>query len=270
MTIMTILSHRFFRPGNCGRASVLSFLACIMLGSAAHASDVTTFKSGRDTLHAELFLPDTGKAPWPAVIVIHEWWGVNDQVRDEAKSFTKLGYAALVIDLYRGRSARDTDEAHELSRGLPEDRAIGDLRAAFRYLRSRRDIRREAIGSVGYCLGGGYSLALATAEPNLAACAVYYGRLITEEARLRKIKAPVIGFFGEDDRGISPSSVREFEARMKRLKKKIIVEIYPGAGHAFANATRSSYRPGAAGDARKKLEEFFGKYLPARKRSIPK
>jgi carboxymethylenebutenolidase len=107
-------------------------------------------------------------------------------------------------------------------------------------------------------MGGGYSLGLALTERDLAACVVYYGRLENDPAKLSKIRGPVLGFFGQDDEGIPPAAVTAFQAAMKRAGRKVDVHIYPGAGHAFANPTRTdAYRPEATRDSWGKMMEFF-------------
>lgn len=213
-------------------------------------------RSGGETIAAEIFLP-AGDGPHPGLVVIHEWWGLNDQVRGEARRLAAEGYAALAVDLYRGRAAADRDEAHELMRGLPEDRATGDLRAAFGALAARPDVDAGRIGAIGWCMGGGYALTLATVETGLAACVVYYGRLPAADETLRRIEAPVLGLFGAEDRGIPPDSVRAFEASMRRLGKEAETVLYDGAGHAFANAERESHKSEAAADARRRTREFL-------------
>ncbi|MBI4178143.1 dienelactone hydrolase family protein [bacterium] len=221
-----------------------------------------TFKSGEEILSAELFLPTGEKyvQPYPGLIAIHEWWGLNDQVRGEARRLADEGFAVLAVDLYRGRVATESEEAHELMRGLPEDRALGDLKAAFKYLAGRPDVWSDRIGSIGWCMGGGYSLALAAEEPDLRASVIYYGRLITDGARLANIKANVYGFFGEVDRGIPPESVREFERNLTAARgagPSVKIELYPGAGHAFANKSRPSYNAEAAADAWTKTVRYL-------------
>ncbi len=242
---------------------VLLALSALPAGAAPPGETTVRYPSGAETVEGYLVLPE-GKGPFPAVVVIHEWWGLNDQVRGEAAKLAEAGYAALAVDLYRGRVAADRDEAHELSRGLPEDRARRDLLAAFDYLAGRNEVRRDAIGSIGWCMGGGYSLQLAIHQPRLAAAVIYYGRLATEESALRQIQAPVLGLFGEEDRGIPAESVRAFEATMKKQSKDAQVHIYPGAGHAFANHTRPSYQAEAAKDAWAKTLAFLGKHLKKR------
>jgi len=242
------------------------YLAALLLLALAAAPAVAgealavRYSSGNETVEGYLVAPP-GPGPFPAVVVIHEWWGLNDQVKEEARRLAAEGYLALAVDLYRGRVAQDRDEAHELSRGLPEDRARRDLLAAFTYLAARPDVRADRIGSIGWCMGGGYSLALALAEPRLAASVIYYGRLATDESALAPLRTPVLGLFGEEDRGITPESVRSFESALQKLGKPVEVHVYPGAGHAFANSTRPSYREAAAGDAWEKTRAFLAWHL---------
>lgn len=245
-----------------GSMSFVLLLLAVALASAANGTqeDMARYRSGEETIAGYLVIPP-GKGPFPAVVVIHEWWGLNEQTKEEARKLAAQGYVALAIDLYRGRSASDSGEAHELMRGLPVDRARRDLLAAFDYLAARSDVRGDRIGSIGWCMGGGYSLALALAQPRLAASVIYYGRLVTDESALREIQAPILALFGDQDRGIPVSSVRTFEAALRNLGKTINVHIYSGAGHAFANPNRASYRESAARDAWTKTLAFFAQHL---------
>ena len=239
--------------------AALTLLVALPL-PAEVAGENVRYVSGSETVEGFLARPE-GAGPFPGVVVIHEWWGLNDQVKGMAAKLAENGYVALAIDLYRGRVAAEREEAHELSRGLPEDRAIRDLKAAVAYLRSRHDVRGDRIGSIGWCMGGGYSLALALNQPDLAAAVIYYGRLVTEAESLKPLQASVLGLFGEEDRGIPVSSVRAFEAQAQALGKSVAVHIYPGAGHAFANESRPSYRAEAARDAWEKTLKFFQEKL---------
>src|SRR5271167_3854004 len=119
-----------------------------------------SYKSGDETVNALLYTPP-GKGPFPALVVIHEWWGLNDWVKEEASKLADQGYVALAIDLYRDKVATTPDEAHEIMRGVPEDRARRDLLAATSYLRSQKNVDPQRVGSIGWCMGGGYSLDLA-------------------------------------------------------------------------------------------------------------
>jgi carboxymethylenebutenolidase len=169
---------------------------------------------------------------------------------------------ALAVDLYRGKVATNQDEAHILMRGLPDDRGIRDLEAAFTYLSSRPDVNPSKIGSIGWCMGGSWSIKLAVDQPKLAACVVNYGWLPSDPSLVAKIKAPVQGNFGADDQGIPPKDVKAFEAAMKADGKIADIKIYDGAGHAFQNPNNSQgYRPEATADANQRISAFFQKYL---------
>ena len=146
-----------------------------------------------------LYTP-AGKGPFPALVVIHEWWGLNDWVKEQASKLSDEGYETLAIDLYRGKVATTPEEAHEIMRGVPEDRASRDLRAALEFLESQPDVKKDRIGSIGWCMGGGYSLEVALAGPTLAADVINYGHLAADAASLKKISAPVLGIFGGQDR----------------------------------------------------------------------
>jgi len=136
------------------------------------------------------------------------------------------------------------------------------LEAAYSYLASRPDVDASRIGSIGWCMGGGWSLKLAVDQPKLAACVVNYGMLPTDPATIAKIKAPVMGNFGADDQGIPPASVNAFESSMKADGKTEDIKIYQGAGHAFQNPdNKTGYRPEATADADKRINGFFEKYL---------
>ena len=228
---------------------------------AAVKTAMVSYPSGTETVSGYLALPDSA-GKHPALIVIHEWWGLNDWVKEQAQKFAGLGYVALAVDLYRGRSAADPGEAHELARGLPQDRAVRDLQAAFAYLASRPDVEASKIGDVGWCMGGGYSLLLAENEPKLAACVVNYGAMPTDPAVIARIQAPVLGNFGALDRGIKPEDVQAFEKAMQTAGKKIDAKIYDGAGHAFENPNnKDGYRPEAAADAWTRMVNFFAANL---------
>jgi carboxymethylenebutenolidase len=216
---------------------------------------------GASRLSGFLALPE-GKGPFPGLVVIHEWWGRNDQIKAVTADFARAGYAALAVDLYRGAVTASFDEAPKLMNGLDRARAGSDLEEAFEYLSGRPDVRKGRVGSVGWCMGGGYSLGLALAEPKLSACVLFYGRLETDPALLKKISAPVLGFFGRDDQSIPVSAVTSFEQAMKKAGRKVEVHTYAGAGHAFANPTRTdAFRPAATKDSWDKMMNFLGRTL---------
>jgi carboxymethylenebutenolidase len=245
---------------------VLGVLLAGYLTSAAgspRAGSTVKYISGKDTVTGYLCVPQ-GNGPFPAVILIHEWWGLTDWVKENAKRFASNGYVALAIDLYRGKLATSNEMAHELMRGLPEDRAARDLAAAAAYLKGRPDVKPAKIGSIGWCMGGGYSLGATQNIPDLAGCVVCYGRLFTDSSAIAKIPCPVLGLFGELDQGIPAQSVRDFEADAKKAGKDVSVAIYPDAGHQFmnpSNKNKPGYRSADAKDAWAKIDEFFKRTL---------
>lgn len=223
------------------------------------------YASGPDTVTAVLFRP-AGDSSAPGIVVIHEWWGLNEWIRESAERIALEGYAVLAIDLYRGHVAASAEEAHELMRGVPEDRAARDLMAAITFLRSQPHVDSARIGSVGWCMGGGYSLQTALVVPDLAACVICYGRLVSEDSTLAKIKAPVYGIFGADDRGIPKSDVQAFQTQARRLGKQVTMEVYDGVGHAFMNPNNTAgYHEAAARRAWEAIFSFLDATLkPAR------
>ena len=233
----------------------------VMLATTARAQQAVTYPSGEATAQGVLYLPQ-GPGPHPALIVIHEWWGLNDWIKQEAAGYAAKGYVALAVDLYRGKVATTPDLAHELSRGLPQDQGVRDLTAAMTWLQNRKDVKRDRIGAVGWCMGGGYALQLAIASPMLKAVAVNYGSLATDKAALAQINAAVLGNFGGQDRGIPPDAVHAFEASMQSLGKPVDVKIYSLAGHAFENPNnQAGYHPEDATDALARIDRFFAEKL---------
>src|SRR5260370_11625117 len=130
------------------------------------------------------------------------------------------GFVAVGVDLYRGKVATTSDMAHEITRGVREARVKRDLHAAFEFLASQPNVRKDRIGSIGWCMGGGYSLDVALQEPDLAADVINYGHLATDAEALKKINPPILGLFGGQDHGITPDDVHKFEHTLKGLGKK--------------------------------------------------
>lgn len=152
--------------------------------------------------------------------------------------------------------------------GVPEDRATRDLAASVQYLKSRIDVDSSRIGSIGWCMGSGYSLVTVLNVRDLAACVVCYGRLVTDSSSIAKIPCPILGIFGEKDRGIPPGSVREFDAECKKAGKNIEVVMYKNAGHAFMNPNnKDGYRNGDAVDAWSRISSFFAEKLKKDKKA---
>ncbi len=219
------------------------------------------YSSGNENVTGKLYVPP-GKGPFPAVVVIHEWWGVNQWVEQQAERLSGQGYVALAVDLYRGKVATTPEEAHELMRGVPPDRATQDLLAAATYLRGQKMVDPAHVGVIGWCMGGGYAFDLAVNDPRLAAAVINYGHISNSPNTLKKISAPVLGIFGGQDRGIPVADVREFEQEMKRLGKSVEIVIFPDAGHGFENFNNeSAYRAEDAAEAWRKTVTFLAHHL---------
>jgi carboxymethylenebutenolidase len=220
-----------------------------------------TFKTATGEATGYLATPSSS-GKHPAIIVIQEWWGLDEWIRQNADRFAGQGYVALAPDLYHGHVATTPDEAHELMRGLPEDRAIADLKGAFEALAARPDVDPARIGVIGWCMGGGYALQFTAAEPRLAASVVNYGHLLTDSQNIARIKAPLLGNFGEADRGIPAADVTAFEKTLRSQGKSADFKLYPAAGHGFMNPNnQAGYSKAAAGEAWKRIDDFFGARL---------
>jgi carboxymethylenebutenolidase len=238
-------------------------ILAVLFALSAFAADSKTvsYKSGDETVQGILYTP-SGKAPFPGIVVIHEYWGLNDWVKEQASKLSDQGYVALAIDLYRGKVADNPDLAHELMRGVPEDRAARDLHAAFEFLKSQPNVKKDRLASIGWCMGGGYALNLALQQPTLAAVVMHYGHVVTDPEQLKKINAAILGIFGGQDRGIPVEEVKKFEQQLKQLGKKVEVVIYPDAGHAFENPNnKAGYRPEDSADAWKRTVDFLARTL---------
>ncbi len=238
----------------------LIFSTVILLSTvaafAATGKDIS-YQSGDETVKAVLYAP-SGQGPFPAIIVIHEWWGLNDWVKEQASKLADQGYVTLAIDLYRGKVATTPELAHEIMRGVPEDRARRDLHAAFAYLQSQSNVKKDRIGSIGWCMGGGYSLDVALQEPTLKAGVINYGHLAVDPESLKGIRASILGLFGARDQGIPVEDVKKFAETLKSMGKDVEIHIYPDAGHAFENPNnKNGYRADDTADAWQRITAFL-------------
>jgi len=223
-------------------------------------ADTVHYQSGADTVGA-VFFHRAGDSSAPGIVVIHEWWGMDDWILESGRRIAERGYAVLVLDLYRGHVAKTADEAHELMRGLPEDRAARDLKSAVAWLRAQPGVDPDQVGTIGWCMGGGYSLQAALLVPDLTSCVICYGRLVADDSTLAPLSAEVFGIFGAEDRGIPAASVTDFEARAHKLGKKVTMEVYDGVGHAFMNSGNERYSEEAAERAWTQINEFLDRTL---------
>ena len=243
-----------------GTLARLAALAMLLAHGPVRAQ-IVSYASGQETVRGYLALPGA-VGRHPAIIVIHGDQGLTDWTKQQAQKLAARGYVVLAVDLYRGEIARDAEDAHELSRGLPDDRALRDLAAAVAYLAARPDVRDTKIGAIGWNIGGWYALQLAIHEPNLAACVLNDSALPTDAADIASIRAPVLGNFGADDRGIPAAALHAFESSMRAAGGSADLKAYSGAGDGFDDPNDAEhYRPDAAADAWNRTLAFFAKTL---------
>lgn len=229
---------------------------------AVTGHDVVYATVNGKSVHGYLARPAHAKGDLPGIIVIHEWWGLNDNIRHMADQLAGEGYTALAVDLYGGNAATTPEAAEALMKQVlaDPDRAKNNLRQAYRYLHDQAKAPR--IGVIGWCFGGGWSLQTALMLPDrIAATVMYYGRPVDDVAALSKLKMPLIGFFGEEDRGITVSDVRTFEQALKQAGVKAEIHEYPHAGHAFANPSGTNYQAAAAEDSWRRTLAFLARHL---------
>ena len=213
---------------------------------------------GDELVYGYFVFPSDMVEPLAAIIVIHEWWGLNDNIRAMADRLAAEGYIVLAVDLFGGKVATSADEARQLMLSTIEgsELASENIRQAYEFVSSTAGAPR--IGALGWCFGGGWSLNTAMLFPDkLDAAVIYYGRVTGDEELLRPINAPILGLFGADDSGISVESVEQFRTALEHLRKKHEIHIYPGARHAFANPTGKAYNADVAEDAWEKTLEFL-------------
>ena len=201
----------------------------------------------------------------PAVIMIHENKGLNDNIKKMANLLARNGYVVLAVDLFKGEVTTDRNRSSELSQyvGDNQDIATANLKSAVKYLSSLPNVNPEKIVSLGWCFGGGQSLQLALSSQDhpLAATIIYYGRLLTDNASLANIKWPVLGIFGDQDKSISVDSVKAFEMALNSNGIPNEIYIYKGVGHAFANPSGENYAPNETQDAWQKTLAFLEKHV---------
>lgn len=212
-----------------------------------------------------LAMPGDATEPLPGVLVIHEWWGLNDNIKAITRRLAGEGYVALAVDLYGGAVAESAEKAQELMAALlaEPDAARANLRQAYEYL--EKYAFAPAIGSIGWCLGGAWSLQTALMLPEqLDAMVMYYGQVVTDPVQLEPLKMPLLGLFGELDQSIPLREVQDFRTALKQLNKNAQILIYSGADHAFANPSGGNYDAGRATEAWEETLAFLNENLKPR------
>ena len=211
---------------------------------------------------AEGYLAKPASGSGPGVVVIQEWWGLNDNIKDICNRFAAEGFVALGPDLYDGKVAREPDEAGKLMMAMKMDEAAQDLTGAVDYLAGSDVTTGDKVGSIGWCMGGGLSLYLATLKPQIGACVIYYGVIPGVQPDFAKIQAAILGHYAENDAWASPAATRDLEMKLKSLGKDAEFHIYSGTEHGFFNNTRPEVH---ASEASKQTWErtlaFYKKHL---------
>ena len=222
------------------------------------------YPSGNVTMKAFVAAPQT-KEKRPAVIVIQEWWGLTDHIKNIARRYAAEGYVAIAPDLYsRLGHALTTDagEAGKLMNTLKQEDGLTDLNATVAYLTSVPEVDGARIGVTGFCMGGSYALMLPCVNPAIKAAVPFYGQVPNPDAPLQKLSAPVLYLYGEDDGWITKADVQRLAAALKKYNKPGEIKTYPGAPHAFFRDNDPSvYRPEAAKDAWGRTKAFFKQHL---------
>lgn len=210
---------------------------------------------------------------YPAIILIHEWWGLNENIEEYARRFAQEGYVALAVDMYEGKVAATPEEAGQYATAVREntDMAFTNLEAALTYLRGMENVDTERLASVGWCFGGQWSYEVAKNDLGVDASVMYYGRFSPEDD-LEMMKTMIIGHFGEDDASIPVDDVETFRAKLNDLSGEHEIYIYPNAGHAFANAdNEEAYDAEAAEIAWERTMDFLTETLdlPTEEEGLP-
>ncbi|TDJ11749.1 MAG: dienelactone hydrolase family protein [Gammaproteobacteria bacterium] len=247
---------------HAGDTATPSEAASIAAERAVVAETLAYAEVADELRYGHFVIPSDMVDPLPAIIVIHEWWGLNDGVRSVADRLAGLGYIVLAVDLYGGKIAATPADARKMMLDVvenPED-ARENIRQAYQFLEETAGA--PSIGSLGWCFGGGWSLNTALLFPDeLDATVIYYGQVTDDEAKLEPMNVPILGIFGAKDKGIPVASVRRFEHALKNLSKDYEIEVYPGVGHAFANPSGNNYNAEAADKAWQRTVAFLNRHL---------
>jgi carboxymethylenebutenolidase len=213
------------------------------LGNHVTSSEMITYF---DDASGYLAKPVDGEN-YPGIIMIHEWWGLNENIKEMADKLASHGYVVLAVDLYDGDVATTSEQARQLITTFDSEYGIQNMNAAVSLLSD--NYSADAIGSIGWCFGGGQSLNLAVNNSEMDATVIYYGSLQTNPETLSSIDWPILGIFAELDKGIPVATVNEFESALTEASVENQIHIYDGVDHAFANPSGERYAPDESKDA---------------------
>lgn len=222
------------------------------------AGQMVSFPSNGGTAEGYLATPASGKGP--GVIVIQEWWGLNDNIKGIADRFAGEGFLALAPDLYHGKVTAEPDEAGKMMMALKMDEAAKDMAGAYDYVKKQPACTGK-VGSIGFCLGGGLSLYISTLRP-VDATVIYYGALPGVQPDLSKVAGPVLGHYAQNDGWASPEAAAALKKQLKELGKSVEFHQYAGTEHAFFNDTRPEVHNAAASNQSwERTIAFYKKHL---------
>ncbi len=200
---------------------------------------------------------------YPAVVVVQEWWGLDDHIKSVVERFAHQGYAAVAPDLYRGKVAKEPSDAQRLVMSVQMPQALNDIQGAINYLIAQPFVQPKQAGVIGFCFGGGLAMMMSYKGQNVAAVATLYGAGVDPtDADLQNISAPVIGFYGGKDTSVPAPRIAHWYSTLAQLGKPAESHTYPDAMHAFFNDTRPSYNKAAADDAWTRVLAWFKMYVP--------
>ena len=226
--------------------------------------EMVQYPSDGMTMHAYVAVPQGG-GRFPGVIVVQEWWGVNEHLQDVARRYAMEGYVAIAPDLYTRlghKVTTDPNEAGQLMNSLSQEDGLKDLNATVAFLKTRNEVDVNRIGVTGFCMGGGYALMLPCVNSDIKAAVSYYGPVPNPDTPLQNLASPVLYIFGEDDGWITKSDVERLRTALQKYKKSGEIKTYPGCPHAFFNDTRPDvYKAEEAGDAWTRTLAFFSQHL---------
>ncbi len=251
-------------PRNEAAAGVRASDASADAENRAVISETLPFAEvGDELVYGHFVAPSDMFEPLPAVIMIHEWWGLNDGVRAAADRLAAEGYIVLAVDLFGGKTAATPATARQLMLEVVEDpeAANENIRGAYEFVSATAGA--PSVAALGWRFGGTWSLNAAMLFPDeLDAAVIYYGQVTDDEERLRPVGAPILGLFAADDISVKPESVKAFEAALTRLRKDFVIHVYDNARQGFANASADSYDPAVAEDAWRRTLAFLQSHLP--------
>ena len=223
------------------------------------------YPSGKVVTMRAFVAASQAKEKRPAVIIVQEWFGLTDHIKDIARRYAGEGYVAIAPDLYSrlGHAlTADAGEAGKLMNTLKQDDGLNDLNATVDYLKSVPEVNATKIGVTGFCMGGSYALMLPCVNPEIKAAVPFYGQVPNPDTPIQKLACPMLYLYGEDDGWITKADVQRLAGALKKYGKAGEIKTYPGAAHAFFRDTDPSvYRPEAAKDAWARAKAFFKQHL---------